>query len=100
MTAATTKVSNPSQDRAKTRSQEATWITRPPSHLDLKLSRSMITVVVLLRGSGSGMQVWGFHVHKYNGVGACAAFPGAATHRSVTLARSEEEVIKLVFFLD
>jgi len=81
------------------RSRQATFGWHQ-DHLDLKLSRSMITVVVLLRGSGSGMQVWGFHVHKYNGVGACAAFPGAATHRSVTLARSEEEVIKLVFFLD
>ena len=63
---------------------------------------SMISVVVLLSGRGSGMQMWGFQVFKYGRPGVAAAFPGAATHQSVTPAHTEgkEEVVKLSLFFD
>tara|TARA_B100000795_G_scaffold267487_1_gene252407 strand:+ start:879 stop:1121 length:243 start_codon:yes stop_codon:yes gene_type:complete len=63
---------------------------------------SMITVVILLSGHGSGMQMWGFQVFPYSGAGVAAAFPGAATHRSVTPAytEGEEEVVKLALFFE
>merc|ERR1712129_686462 len=57
----------------------------------------MISVVILLSGHGSGMQMWGFQVFQYGRPGVAAAFPGAATHQSVTPAHTEgkEEVVKL-----
>ena len=60
----------------------------------------MVTVVILLSGQGSGMQLWGFEVFQYGQVGVTAAFPGAATHRSVTPAQTvgEDEVVKLSLF--
>lgn len=66
---------------------------------------SMISVVVLLSGRGSGMQMWGFHAFQYQGEGAAAAFPGAATHRSVchglgAVGEGGEEVVKVAFFLE
>ena len=66
---------------------------------------SMITVVICLSGTGSGMQVWGFPVYEYDGAGAGAAFQGAATHKSVDRvagARVEEgrEVVKVALFLE
>ena len=63
---------------------------------------SMISVVILLSGHGSGMQMWGFQVFKYGRPGVAAAFPGAATHQSVTPAHTEgkEEVVKLSLFFD
>ena len=72
-----------------------------------RFSTSMVTVVVLLSGKGSGMQMWGFQVFPYSSVGVAAAFPGAATHRSVCHghgvgadAEGEEEVVKLSLFIE
>lgn len=65
------------------------------------LGKGMITVVILLRGMHTGMQVWGFQVYEYPGVGACAAFPGMATHRSVYQLEgctSRPEVVKMTLF--
>ena len=62
----------------------------------------MISVVILLSGHGSGMQMWGFQVFQYGHPGAAAAFSGAATHQSVTPAyiEGEEEVVNLSLFVD
>ena len=54
----------------------------------------MITVVILLSGQGSGMQMWGFQVFPYSGSGVAAAFPGAATHRSVCHGAGAEAVVE------
>ena len=73
-------------------------------HQDLKMSESMITVVILLKGSSTGMQVWGFRPFTYPGVGSGAAFAGAATHRSVYQVLgspwSDIDVIKVGLFFD
>jgi hypothetical protein len=61
---------------------------------------SMITVVILLSGHGTGMQVWGFQVFPYSSAGVAAAFPGAATHRSVCHGAGVEEVVKLALFFE
>ena len=72
-------------------------------------STSMVTVVILLSGQGSGMQMWGFRVFPYSGVGVAAAFPGAATHRSACHGHGgvgtdvegpPEEVVKLSLFFE
>ena len=72
-----------------------------------RFTTSMITVVVSLSGKGSGMQMWGFQVFPYSGVGVAAAFPGAATHRSACHGHGgvgsdvegpPEEVVKLSLF--
>ena len=77
-------------------------------HLDTGLSESMITVVVCLKGSNTGMQMYGFRVFKYSdSAGSGCGFPGAATHRSVyqvvgsgrTRVRSPT-VDKVAYFLD
>ena len=68
---------------------------------NVRLGRGMITVVLLLRGAESGMQVWGFRVYEYPHVGAGAAFPGLATHRSVYQlegSTSRPEVVKMALF--
>jgi hypothetical protein len=70
-----------------------------------RFTESMITVVICLSGTGSGMQMWGFPVFEYSGAGAGAAFPGAATHRTVARvpgARVEEgrEVVKVALFFE
>ena len=74
-----------------------------------RFSTSMVTVVVLLSGQGSGMQMWGFRVFPYSGVGVAAAFPGAATHRSACHGHGgvgtdvegpPEGVVKLSLFFD
>ena len=70
--------------RQRSRQSQFSW---HQDHRDLRdawpFTTSMITVVVCLSGRGSGMQMWGFPVFEYRGAGAAAAFPGAATHRSV-----------------
>ena len=71
---------------------------------DLQLSPSMISVIICLRGNGTGMQVWGFPVFQYCGVGAAAAFTGGATHRSVYrvagASQEDEDVLKVALFFD
>ena len=66
---------------------------------------SMISVIILLSGHDSGMQVWGFQAFQYSGAGAAAVFPGAATHRSVCRepgagAEGGEEVVKVALFFE
>ena len=81
-------------------SRQATFGWHQDHREHVRMSTKMITVVVLLRGSGTGMQVWGFNVHTYGSAGSAVAFAGAATHRSVVLDRTEEPVVKLTIFLD
>ena len=72
-------------------------------HEDLKLSTSMLTVVVLLQGSNTGMQVWGFRPYTYPGVGSGVVFRGAATHRSIYQMPGRVgnvDVVKAGFFID
>ena len=52
-------------------------------HRDLKMTERMITVVILLKGGSTGMQMLGFCPFTFPGVGSGAVFAGAATHRSV-----------------
>jgi hypothetical protein len=94
--------------RQSSRQSEFTWHQDHDENRDAwAFTTSMITVVISLSGSGSGMQVWGFPVYVYSGAGAGAAFPGAATHRSVSrvaghtiVEGQDEEVVKVAFFLE
>ncbi len=88
------------------RSQQAAfpWHTDGP---DLNLSAEMVTAVVNLSTSPSGVQIFGFHTFVFSAVGEVAIFPGDATHRSVRLqpaaiqeSQVESEVLKMVAFYD
>lgn len=52
---------------------------------DLLLDNRAVSVIVPLDEVPSGVELWGFGLHLYEGVGACAVFPGAARHRSVAM---------------
>lgn len=68
-------------------------------HEDLRLSGSMVSVIVSLTDDISGMHVWGFpQPFVYRVCGDACAFPGAAWHRSVP-GRSGAPV-KLALFYD
>lgn len=71
---------------------------------DLSVSNrsSMITVVILLEGHSTGVQLWGYRVYKYPEVGSGVAFSGAVTHRSVYQVEGSLEsptVVKFGMFL-
>ena len=97
--------------RQRSRQSQFSW---HQDHRDLRdawpFTTSMITVVVCLSGRGSGMQMWGFPVFEYRGAGAAAAFPGAATHRSVGRVpgaeveggedEEDEEIVKVAMFFE
>ena len=76
-------------------------------HKDTDLTDRLVTIVVLLHGTNTGMQVYGFDRFGYEGVGSAAMFAGAAVHRSVyqvlpPTARwaqhQQPEVVKLAMF--
>jgi len=52
---------------------------------DLRLHRDAVTVIVPLNNAPAAMEIWGFNMHVYEGIGKAIAFPGAARHRSVSL---------------
>ena len=73
-------------------------------HKDLHLSTDMITVVICLQGTHTGVQIWGFRPYMYPQVGSGVAFPGASTHRSVFQVMGSPytgtEVVKVGMFWD
>ena len=87
--------------RQQSRQCQFTW---HQDHNDLRLSQSMVTVVICLAGGSTGVQVWGFRPFTYTGVGCGVAFAGAATHRSVYQVvgsdRQDAEVVKMGMFWD
>ena len=60
-----------------------------------ELTDSMITVIVLLAGSNTGMQMWGFerfrYSHEEGEVGGACIFAGAAVHRTVYQVQPPQE---------
>lgn len=84
----------------RSRQAHFTW---HQDHDENGLDASMLSVIICLRGTGTGMQVWGCRVFEYAGNGAAAAFPGAATHRSVPRVAGcldREEVVKVALFFE
>lgn len=67
---------------------------------DLRLSNQMVTAVVNLTNTISGVQVFGFEPFMFESVGDVAIFPGGATHRSVELRSASAPVLKMVAFYD
>jgi len=58
----------------------------------------MTTVIVSLSKELSGMRIWGFAPHLFNGMGSAAVFAGAALHESLPRHDASKPVRKVAFF--
>ena len=65
---------------------------------DIGADSHMTTVIVSLSKELSGMRIWGFRPHLFNGMGSAAVFAGAALHESLPRHDASKPVRKVAFF--